>query len=206
MIAIVDYGMGNLGSIQNMLHRLGADSLLTREPKDIQQAEKLILPGVGAFDRAVLNLRGFGLFDLLNERVLGERVPVLGICLGMQLLTEGSDEGRDMPGFGWIHGRTVRFPAGQAEFGDLRVPHMGWNTIEIRRPNPLLSDQGQWSRYYFVHSYHVRCSDEADVLATARYGIEFHAAVNRDNIYGTQFHPEKSHKYGLAVLRSFASL
>jgi len=205
LFTIVDYGMGNVGSIQNMLTRLGFRSVMTADPAALGQATRIVLPGVGAFDHAVGRLRELGLFDALNERVLRDRVPVLGICLGMQLLSGGSEEG-SLPGFGWIPARTVRFPAGSEAFRDLRLPHMGWNTVAIRRPNPLLREWPDGPRFYFVHSYHVACEDDADVLATATYGIEFHAAVNRGNIWGTQFHPEKSHKFGLDVLKRFAGL
>ena len=201
MIAIIDYGMGNLGSIHNMLNRIGAPSEITSDPRKIGLADKLILPGVGAFDRAVQSLNRLGLLPVLNERVLERKVPILGICLGMQLLSLRSEEG-ELPGLGWIDAETVRF-AFEGENADLKIPHMGWNTIEVKRSSPILDDRHEESRFYFVHSYHVRCADEANVLATTRYGIVFHAAVIRGNIMGTQFHPEKSHKFGLKLLENF---
>jgi glutamine amidotransferase len=202
VITIVDYQMGNPGSIQNMLMRIGAESVLTSDPAAIASAERLILPGVGAFDTAMTNLRALGLVAALNAAVLERRVPILGICLGMQLFGRGSDEGR-LPGLGWIAARTVRFqfPEGQTP---LRIPHMGWNQIRVWRTDPLLDNLPDNSRFYFVHSYHVRCDDETSVLATTDYGITFHSAVARDHIVGTQFHPEKSHKFGMRVLRNFA--
>lgn len=204
MIAIVDYGMGNLGSIHNMLNRIGADSVVTSDPGVIGSAGKIILPGVGAFDRAMESLRGLGLLPVLREKVLGERTPFLGICLGMQLLSRRSEEGT-LPGLGWIDAEVVRFRWDDGHAG-LKVPHMGWNTIEVRTPSPLLHDMYPTPRFYFVHSYHVRCADEGCVLATARYGITFHAAVVQGNIMGTQFHPEKSHKFGLKLLQNFAEM
>ena len=204
MIVIIDYGMGNLGSIHNMLNRIGAPSEITSDPRKIGLADKLILPGVGAFDRAVQSLNRLDLLPVLNERVLDRKVPILGICLGMQLLSLRSEEG-ELPGLGWIDAETVRF-AFEGENAALKIPHMGWNTIEVRRSSPILDDRHEDSRFYFVHSYHVRCADEANVLATTRYGIEFHAAVIRGNIMGTQFHPEKSHKFGLKLLKNFTDI
>jgi imidazole glycerol-phosphate synthase subunit HisH len=200
MIAIIDYGMGNLGSIRNMLTRIGAESVVTSDCNAIESADKLILPGVGAFDHAMERLHGLELVPLLRRRVLEQKVPILGICLGMQLLSRRSEEGT-LPGLGWIDADTVRF---RTEGTTLRLPHMGWSPIDVRRASPVLDDRFDDSRYYFVHSYHVRCDSDEQVLATCSYGIEFHAAVIRDNVIGTQFHPEKSHKYGLRLLRNFA--
>ena len=201
MIAIVDFGMGNLGSIRNMLARIGADSIITSDPLAIQAAGKLILPGVGAFDRAMENLNRAGLVPVLNDKVLSAKTPVLGICLGMQLLSRRSEEG-SLAGLGWIDADTVRFPP-EVDGKRLTVPHMGWNSVTVTQPASLLGRLGADARFYFVHSYHVRCDREADVAAVASHGITFHAAVARDNIVGTQFHPEKSHKFGLSLLRSF---
>lgn len=204
MIAIIDYGMGNLGSIHNMLNRIGAPSVITSDPRKIVSADKLILPGVGAFDRAMESLDRLGLLPILNDKVLERKVPILGICLGMQLLSRRSEEG-DMKGLGWIDAETVRF-AFEGENAALKIPHMGWNTIEVKRSSPILDDRHEESRFYFVHGYHVRCADEANVLATTRYGIVFHSAVIQGNIMGTQFHPEKSHKFGLKLLKNFTDM
>ena len=202
MIAIVDYGMGNLGSIRNMLSRIGVASIVTSDPVVIGTAERLILPGVGSFDVAMQNLRARNLVDVLNARVLEKSVPVLGICLGMQLFSKGSDEG-SLPGLGWIDARTKRFV-----FPDdgvkRRLPHMGWNSVRIHQDNVIFRNRYEESRYYFVHTYHVTCNDPSVILASSTYGdVEFTSAVARGNIVGTQFHPEKSHKYGLRLLSNF---
>lgn len=204
MIAIINYGLGNLGSIKNMLTRLGFEAVITGDPQQMRAADKLILPGVGAFDSAMINLDRFGMIGVLNELVLDRKVPILGICLGMQILSRRSEEGT-LPGLGWLDSETVRFRFDEGE-RKLKVPHMGWNEIEIKRNNPLLAETEGTLRFYFVHSYHMRCSDPADLLATSRHGIEFAAAVNRGNVWGMQFHPEKSHKFGLKVLKNFGEM
>jgi glutamine amidotransferase len=204
VIAIVDYGMGNLGSIHNMLNRIGSESVVTSDPATIRSADKIILPGVGVFDRAMENLDRLGLVSLLTEMVMENSTPCLGICLGMQLLSKRSEEGI-LPGLGWIDAETIRFDFRESDT-NLKVPHMGWNNIEIKHASPLLDDRYEDSRFYFVHSYHVRCANEENVLATARYGITFHAAVIHGNVMGTQFHPEKSHKFGMRLLKNFSDM
>lgn len=203
MIAIIDYGVGNLGSIANMLKKVGVKSVITSNSKAIADAEKLILPGVGAFDNGMQNLRACGLADLLDQQVLEARKPILGLCLGMQLFTLKSEEGVE-PGLGWLEAATVRFSFNGATSSSLKVPHMGWNYIQPKRSDPLLADLPNESRFYFVHSYHLVCSNTDDVLASTNYGYNFPAMVNRGNIYGAQFHPEKSHKYGMTLLKNFA--
>jgi imidazole glycerol-phosphate synthase subunit HisH len=203
MIHIVHYGLGNVGSIRNMLHRLGVEAKLVSEADEIRRADKLILPGVGSFDRGMEELHRRGLVDALNERVLGDRVPVLGVCLGMQLFSKGSEEG-DRPGLGWIDAETVRFALPEADAG-LRLPHMGWNSITVERSTPLLEDLPDEKRFYFVHTYHVRCQNPDTAAARTRYGIDFTCAVSQGNIYGTQFHPEKSHRFGMKILSNFAT-
>lgn len=200
MITIVDYRMGNLGSISNMLKKLGVPSKITADPQDIAEASKLILPGVGAFDAGMDNLHRSGLLPVLNERVLGAGVPTLGICLGMQLMTRRSDEGH-REGLGWIDAEALRFRPADAT---LKVPHMGWNLVRPVRPSPLTDGLPDEPRFYFVHSYHVRCNAPEDVLLTTQYGEEFHSAFQHGNVMGVQFHPEKSHKFGMALLRNFA--
>lgn len=201
-IVIIDYGMGNVGSILNMYKRIGlTDVQMSGEPEVIQKADKLILPGVGAFDHGMMHLKESGLIEVLNDKVLNKKTFVLGICLGMQLLTKKSEEGVEA-GLGWIDAETVKFSFHNSQ---LKIPHMGWDYIQVKRANPLIEQQGA-KRFYFVHSYYVQCRQEADVLATADYGCEFTCAVQRENIYGTQFHPEKSHKFGMQVLENFAKL
>jgi glutamine amidotransferase len=200
MIVVVDYNMGNLGSILNMLKRIGADAQVTADPKRIESADKLILPGVGAFDAGMQNLERSGLIPLLGTRVLQERVPTLGICLGMHLMTRGSTEGR-RPGLGWVDAETVRF---ESTNGALKVPHMGWNRVIPGQPSALSDELPNEPRFYFVHSYYVRCRDPGDVLFTTPYGVTFHSGSQHGNVLGVQFHPEKSHKFGMALLRNFA--
>jgi glutamine amidotransferase len=200
---IVDYGMGNLGSILNMLKHVGVDSMISAEPAEIEAAGKLILPGVGAFDNGMKNLAERGLVPLLRQRV-DAGVPILGICLGAQLLFERSEEGV-LPGLGWIRGQVTRFafPEGERR---LKVPHMGWNVVESRQPSPLFEGASGEQRFYFVHSYYMSCADERDVLSTTPYGQTFVSGVQRGNVYGVQFHPEKSHKFGMRLLKNFAEL
>ncbi len=203
MIAIVNYGVGNLGSIANMLKKVGVPSNIASDEASIASADKLILPGVGAFDNGMENLRVRGLVEILNRQVLEERKPILGLCLGMQLFTLSSEEGTQS-GLGWLDATTVRFTFNGPSPASLKVPHMGWNYVQPERADPLLADLPLEPRFYFVHSYHLVCSDSHDVLATAKYGYHFPAMVAKGNIYGAQFHPEKSHKYGMALLKNFA--
>lgn len=201
MLVIVDYGLGNLGSIANMAARLGAKPVVSSDPDVIRDAHKLILPGVGAFDRGMQNLRERGLVDVLAEKALEERVPVLGLCLGMHLFTRGSEEGTER-GLGWLEADTVRFHfAGNG--GSLKVPHMGWSDVTVRRPHYLFRDGDEERRYYFVHSFHVVCSDPELVVGETTHGDPFASVVARDNIVGVQFHPEKSHRFGMALLQNF---
>lgn len=203
MIVIVDYGMGNLGSILNMLRRVDAPAVISGDPAQILGATKLILPGVGAFDQGMSNLRRLGLAELVTRKALEQSTPLLGICLGMQLLGRASEEGSE-PGLGLIDARSIRFRR-DADPG-LKIPHMGWNTVAQRKPSALFEAMHPEPRFYFVHSYHVVCASPGDVLAVASYGGEFVAAVERANIYGMQFHPEKSHKFGMKLLQNFAAL
>ncbi len=203
MITIIDYGMGNLGSIQNMLRRLGVDVEITSDVELIRKAKKLILPGVGAFDKAMMNLENRDLISVLNEQVLKNRIPLLGICLGMQLLTKGSEEG-ELNGLGWIDAETLRFNFSPGM--KLRVPHMGWNTLTVQQKSCLFQQMYEEPRFYFVHSYYVKCKSQESILATTHYGIDFASGITQDNIYGLQFHPEKSHKFGMQVLKNFTEL
>jgi glutamine amidotransferase len=184
-----------------MFRKIGATAVITRDADEIARAQKIVLPGVGGFALGMRQLDETGLVPLLKRRVLEEKVPLLGICLGLQLLTEGSEEGGG-PGLGLLRARTVRFRFAEPEHQGLKVPHMGWQRLTRRagRGWPSLTEE---ARFYFVHSYHVACERDEDVLATVRYGYEFAAAVARENIVATQFHPEKSHRFGMALLRDF---
>lgn len=204
MVVIVDYGLGNVGSIVNMLKKVGETAILGSDPQTIRAATKLVLPGVGSFDAGMQNLNARGLVPVLNETVLHKRTPTLGLCLGMQLMGLDSEEGT-LPGLGWVRCRCVRFePAGAN--ANLRVPHMGWATIKVRREHPLFAHLAPDHRFYFVHSYHLVCQEAADVLAVSVHGVEFPCAIARDNIMGVQFHPEKSHRFGMALLANFVRL
>ena len=204
MIAIVDYGMGNLGSIGNMCKRIGVDSVVTSDPAVIGAASKLILPGVGAFDQGMTNLEQRGLLPVLAKRVLDQGCPILGICLGMQLLGESSEEGKKR-GLGWVHATARRFRFDDDQTKRLKIPHMGWNEVRPQQPDPIFAGFENPIRFYFVHSYHVECSAE-NVLATTTHGYSFTSMLKRENIYGAQFHPEKSHRFGMTLLTNFARL
>jgi len=200
MITIIDYKTGNLGSIQNILKRIGEESIITSDKDEISKATKLILPGVGAFDTGMKNLMELDLIDILNEKVLVEKTSVLGICLGMQLLSKGSEEG-SLPGLGWINGETFRFNF--INTMEYKIPHMGWNFVQQHKESNLFTDMFPESRFYFVHSYFFRANDMEDILTSTTYEIEFSSAVERGNILGVQFHPEKSHKFGMKLLKNF---
>ncbi|HLL25230.1 MAG TPA: imidazole glycerol phosphate synthase subunit HisH [Kofleriaceae bacterium] len=198
-IVVVDYDMGNVGSIVNMLKKIGHAAELSSVPDVIRKADRLILPGVGSFDAGMDNIRKRGLVEVLHEKVVVDKTPVLGICLGMQLLGEGSHEGTSR-GLGWIPAESVKLSS-----ESLRVPHMGWNELNVTQPHWLFEGEPADMRFYFVHSYHVVCKDPQHQLATARYGIDLSAAIARDHILGVQFHPEKSHRFGMQLLKNFAS-
>lgn len=199
-IVIVDYGLGNLSSVRNMFHKAGCEAEVTSAPSAIRAASRLVLPGVGAFDHGMRNLAERGLIDVLHEAVLGRKTPVLGICLGLQLMSRRSEEGA-LPGLGWLPADTIRFSFPAEE--SFRVPHMGWNSVTKPKDSFLSRFLPDDARFYFVHSYHVRCDDAVDVALTTNYGGEVVAAAVRGNVAGTQFHPEKSHKFGLALLSAF---
>jgi glutamine amidotransferase len=214
MIVIVDYGMGNLRSILTKLQRFDIDAMISADPGDIKAADRLILPGVGHFAAAMDNLNRRGLIPALNEKVVDDRTPILGICLGHQLFSKWSEEG-NVAGLGWVDAQTIKFNFNGSDNGScidnnscngdgLKIPHMGWNTIRIEKPTPILEGIEDGSRYYFVHSYHVRCNDPADVIAKTAYGMDFVSILQHDNIYGIQFHPEKSHNRGINILKNFA--
>lgn len=203
MITIIDYDMGNLGSIKNMLHKVGYNDVkISSEVKDIQDADKLILPGVGAFDQGMDNINRLGLYDPIRDAAINRRKPIMGICLGMQLLGKASEEGTK-EGLSLVPFKSVRFTLGP----EYKIPHMGWSDIKIKKIDAMVDNMvDESNRFYFVHSYHAVCEDEADTLMTCDYGYEFTAAILHDNIYGFQFHPEKSHRYGMELFKNFIKL
>jgi glutamine amidotransferase len=200
MITIIDIGMGNLQSISNMLARLKVKSMISCNIGDIEKAEKLILPGVGSFDNAMNSLNKNNLIPVLSKRVITDRIPILGICLGIQLFSKKSEEG-NLPGLGWIDAETVRFQFNAKQ--NMKIPHMGWNTVIVKDKESLFKGMNGEIRFYFVHSYYLKCNNEEDILSLTPYGFDFISAIHRDNIYGTQFHPEKSHKFGMQLLNNF---
>ena len=203
MIAIIDYGMGNLLSVQKAFEYLGEDAVIADKPAQVDTAERLVLPGVGAFPDAMVSLERLGWIELLNRDVLKKGKPFLGICLGMQLLAETGEENRSYRGLGWINGRVTRFVQTEKR---LKIPHVGWNDIKVVRDNSLLKDIRTGHTFYFVHSYHMVCDDPDDVTAVCDYGGEFTAAIQKNNIFATQFHPEKSQDNGIKILENFVSL
>lgn len=201
MLAIVDYGVGNLGSIENMLKKIGCTSQITSDPEAIIAASKIILPGIGSFDHGMRSLRAMDFEGILRYKALEEKTPVLGICLGMQMLGLSSEEGSE-PGLGWIDAACQRFGKEPWD-ARLKVPHMGWNSVKSQGGNPLLEGFDETPRFYFVHTYHLVCNDPSLVAGTTRYSTPFTSMVRQDNFYGAQFHPEKSHRFGLTLLRNF---
>lgn len=202
-ILIVDFGMGNLNSIRRKLSRLNSDPVVSSDPKAIAGADKLILPGVGHFGHAMGNLKELNLLDALSEAVLTRRAPILGICLGMQLMASRSEEG-GVPGLGWVEGDVVRFrPADVLAF---KVPHVGWNQISLAKESVLMKDIPEFSEFYFVHAYHLMPVDAADILNETDYERRFVSAVEKKNVFGVQYHPEKSHDVGEKLLKNFVDL
>lgn len=203
MIHIIDYRMGNIASITNMLKKIGCESKVVTKPAELSCAEKIILPGVGAFDYGMKNLRETGFEDALKKKVFDDEAYLLGICLGMQLLTNGSDEG-DLPGLGFINADTVYF-GNHLNTDEFKIPHMGWNYVK-ETSSPLFKELDSDMRFYFVHSYFVQCQNEENSIAKTEYGINFTSAVNSKKVYGVQFHPEKSHRFGMQVLKNYGEI
>lgn len=201
MIVVVDYGVGNIASVLNMLKRIGAQAKASNTTSDIENADKLILPGVGAFDAGMRTLRESGLVDVLNEQALVVRKPVMGVCLGAQMLGRCSEEGNEA-GLGWIDMDIVRFDKRDRR----KVPHMGWNYVSKALEHPILRGLDDESRFYFVHSYFMSPDHQENTLLTTDYGQRFAAAVFKENIFGFQFHPEKSHRFGMQLFRNFVEL
>jgi glutamine amidotransferase len=201
MIVIVDYQMGNIGSVLNMVKRIGREAIISSERKEIEKATHIILPGVGSFDAGMNNLTGLGLIPILNELALVKKVPVLGICLGMQLMTQSSEEGTHS-GLGWFDADTIKFDFSNT-VGRYTLPNMGWKSVHVRSYSPLLLKLDVQPRFYFVHKYHVKSRNASQVSMTSFHGYEFAAAVENQNIVGVQFHPEKSHRYGQQLMNNF---
>lgn len=203
MIVVVDYGMGNLGSIQKMLLKCGAQFKVSNDKTEILSADKIILPGVGSFDKGMKNLIELDIVDAIKNKALVGKTPILGICLGMQLLTNGSEEGV-LPGLGLVDANTKKFSFDPNS--SLKVPHMGWNITLPTKENTIYNDMDDEIRFYFVHSYAVMCNNEADILSLTSHGYSFVSSFQVDNIIGAQFHPEKSHKFGLQFFKNFLEL
>ncbi len=203
MIDVLDYGLGNISSVIRMIEKVGGTAKRISTPEEVRQADKLILPGVGHFDRGMSQIAEYGLLDSIHERVVLEKIPLMGICLGMQLMCVSSEEGV-LPGLGIVDADVRKFRPMEGE--SLKVPHMGWNTIRVIRNNPLVETTSEEQRFYFVHSYFVkpRVSDLAILIAN--HGIDFCAAFQKDNLFGVQFHPEKSHRFGMALMKRFVDL
>lgn len=201
MIAIIDYDAGNIKSVEKALQKLGADVVITKDAQEILQADKVILPGVGAFGDAMANLKKFGLDKVIYE-VVEKGTPFLGICLGLQLLFERSDETPGVEGLGILKGEILRIP----DKDDLKIPHMGWNSLHLQNQGRLFMGLSEQSYVYFVHSYYLKAEDEQIVKATTDYSVNIHASVEKDNVFACQFHPEKSSDVGLQILKNFVEL
>ena len=199
---IINYNLGNPKSIKNMFSYLGIDAVISDDLNTLKSADRLILPGVGHFAHGMNQLNNLGFTDVIKEHALNAQRPILGICLGMQLMTNFSEEG-DVDGLGLIDAQTKKF---QLQDKSLKIPHMGWNEVSWQKESPILNSLSEKPRYYFVHSYFVECNNQNDVLGTTHYGQDFVSAFQHDNIIGMQFHPEKSHNYGVAILNNFANM
>jgi len=201
MFVIIDYGVGNLTSVRNMLKKAGAEAVISNNKEEILRASKIILPGMGHFDNCMNKLNSSGLRGAIEQKALVEKIPVLGICVGLQMYMEGSEEGKQ-PGLGWVAGKTIRFKPEQMA-GNRKIPNMGWLDIKIEKSSRLTEGLAD-ARFYFAHSYHVVVENDSDKLITASYGYPFTAGIEKDNLSGVQFHPEKSHRFGLQLLKNFA--
>lgn len=201
MIVIVDYGVGNLTSVQNMFKKAGVNAQICNNKSEIESATKIVLPGMGAFDNCMHKYNESGFRDIIEQKIMQDKVPVLGICVGLQMLMEGSDEGV-LPGLGWIKGRTIAFDKAQMQ-EENKIPNMGWLEVAAKKQSKLMEGLDE-ARFYFAHSFHVLPAVETDTLFTVHYGYEFTAGIEKDNILGVQFHPEKSHRFGMQLLKNFA--
>lgn len=203
IVQIIDYGVGNLSSVGNMIIKSGGKPILIKNPSDLNLSERIILPGVGSFDAGMKNLKDSNLIPVLNEAVNVNKVPFIGICLGMQLLFDTSEEGVSN-GLGWVSGSVTKFSFDNNS--TLKTPHMGWNTVSVKKDSILANIRDEKLRFYFVHSYHVNCTNKDNILMTTNYGNTFVSAVQNDNIFGAQFHPEKSHRFGMDLLSNFIKI
>jgi len=204
MITIINYGLGNISAFKNVYKRLNVPVKIASSKDELADAKKIILPGVGAFDHAMRLLQESGMRELLDDLVMKQNVPVLGICVGMQMLAKSSEEG-NLPGLCWIDGLVKKFDPAKISH-QTKFPHMGWNTITPDRENTLMTGFTDESKFYFLHSFYFACNQPENSIATTEYGIRFDSAVNKDNIFGVQFHPEKSHNNGIELLHNFAKL
>lgn len=203
IVQIIDYGVGNLSSVGNMITKSGGKPILIKTPSDLNLSERIILPGVGSFDAGMKNLKDSNLIPVLNEAVNVNKVPFIGICLGMQLLFDNSEEGVSN-GLGWVSGSVTKFSFDNNS--TLKIPHMGWNTVKVKKDSILANIRDEKLRFYFVHSYYVNCTNKDNILMTTNHGNTFVSAVQNDNIFGAQFHPEKSHRFGLDLLSNFLKI
>ena len=203
MIGIIDYGLGNVKAFANVYKMLDIPAIIVTKPHELIKVSRVIMPGVGAFDHAMKCLQDSGMREMLDEIVLHQQVPVLGICVGMQMLTNSSEEGVS-PGLKWINGDVKKIDSSFNK--SIYVPHMGWNDVKPLKHNDLFRGLSDDARFYFLHSYYVHCQRNEDVIAVTNYGVEFACAVNHENVFGVQFHPEKSHQYGIKLLKNFSEL
>lgn len=201
MFVIVDYGVGNLSSIQNMIKKGGNQSIISGDIDTVANASKILLPGMGHFDNCMIKLKASGLLPALEKKVFAEKIPLLGICVGLQMFMHSSEEGNE-PGLGWVQGETVRFDTTRMDTNNFRIPNMGWMDVETVKPSGLFAGLEE-SRFYFAHTYHVKLDNYGDELVKANYGYNFTAGIECGNIIGVQFHPEKSHRFGMLLLKNF---
>lgn len=204
MIGIIDYGLGNVKAFLNVFKSLNISATQVKHSEELFKADKLLLPGVGSFDYAMQRLIDSGMRDTLDDIVLNKNIPVLGVCVGMQIMSESSEEGK-LKGLGWINSEVRKFDFAKLK-AKVQVPHMGWNDVTPVFPSAIMKNLEVSSRFYFLHSYYFHCKDPGDIIATTDYGIKFASAVKSNNIYGVQFHPEKSHLWGVQLLKNFAEL
>lgn len=203
-VHVINLGTCNIGSVINMLNFLGVKNFIVDKTEDLNNVEKIILPGVGSFDHNLKNLHDLGFFEIIRDLVEIKKIPILGICLGMHLFCKNSEEGK-RSGFGFFDAEVVKFDFDKP-LNELLIPHMGWNNVKIKKNTNLISSSNKNYRFYFVHSYHVKCLNDSDIMLTTNYGYEFPSGINKNNIYGVQFHPEKSHRFGMEILKNFSRL